>query len=86
MYSYTMTSRIVSSSFEDGEALAIKMVHLGLLFHLLGADYNLLSKLMRQDPYDSLGVTYSQALQVSFGDGTLVGSKFNSEEWPSLSY
>ena len=39
MYSYTMTSRIASSSFEYGEALAITMSHLGLLFHLLGAYY-----------------------------------------------
>ena len=81
-----MTSRIASSSFEDVESLAITMVHLGLLFHLLGVDYNLFSKLMLQEPYDSLGVTYSQALQVSFGHGTLVGLNFNSEEKPSLSY
>ena len=86
MYSSTMTSRIASSSFEDGEALAITMAHLGLLFHLLGVDYNLISKLMLQEPYDSLGVTYYQALQVSFGNGTLVSSKFKSEEKPSLYY
>ena len=52
MYSYTMTSRIASSSFEDGEVLAITMAHLGLLFHLIGDYYNLLSKLMLQEPYD----------------------------------
>ena len=62
------------------------MTDLGLLFHLLGVDYNLLSKLMLQYPYDSLGVTYSQSLQVSFGHGTLVGLKFKSEEHPSLYY
>ena len=62
MYSSTMTSIIDSSSFEDGESLTITMAHLGLLFHLVGADYNLLSKFMLQEPYNSLGVTYSQAL------------------------
>ena len=62
------------------------MAHLELLFHLLGDDYNLLSNLMLQEPYDYLGVTYSQALRVFFGHGTLVGSKFNSEEQPLLSY
>ena len=75
-----MTSRIASSSFEDGEALSITMAHLGLLFHLLGADYNLLLKLMLQEPYDFLGVTYSQSLQVSFLHGTLVGSKLKLQE------
>ena len=86
MYSSTMTSRIASSSSEDGEALAVTMAHLVLLFHLLGDDYNLLSNLMLQEPYDSLGVTYSQPLQVSFGHGTLVGSNFKYEEQHSLSY
>ena len=86
MYSSTMTCRNPSSSSEDGEALAMTMAHLRLLFHLLGADYNLLSKLMLQELYDLLGVTYFQALQISFGHGTLVGSKFNSEEHHSLSY
>ena len=79
-----MTSRISLSSFEYGEALAITMVYLGLLLQLLGADYNFISKLILQEPYDSLGVTYSQSLQVSFGHGTLVGSKFKFEERPSL--
>ena len=86
MYSYTMTSRIASSSFEDGESFVIKMEHLGLLFHFLGANYNLISKLMLQDPYYLLGVTYSQALQVSFGHGTPVHSKFKSKWKPSLYY
>ena len=62
------------------------MAHLGLLFHLIGDYYNLLSKLMLQEPYDQIGVTYSQALQVSFVHGTLVGSKFKSEEKPLLYY
>ena len=81
---------IASTNFqsftEDGEAFSIIMTHLGLLFHLLGDDYNLFSNLMFQEPYDSLGVTYSQALQVSFGHVTLVGLKFKSEERPSLYY
>ena len=55
MYSSTMTSRNPSSSFEDGETFSITMAHLGLLFHILGVDYNLLSKLMLQEPYYSLG-------------------------------
>ena len=38
MYSSTMASRVPSSSYEDGEAFAIAMAH------LLGDDYNLLSK------------------------------------------
>ena len=46
MYSSTMTSRVPSSSSEGGEAFSMIMVH------LLGADYNLLSKLMLQEPYD----------------------------------
>ena len=62
------------------------MAHLGLLFHILTADYNLHSKLMLQDPYESLGVTYSQALQVSFGHDILFGLRFKSEENHSLSY
>ena len=74
MYSSTITSRVPSSSYEDGEAFSITMTHLGLLFHILVADYNLHSKLMLQDPYDSLGVTYSQALTVSFKYGILCGS------------
>ena len=86
MYSYTMTSRIASNSFEYGETLAITMAHLGLLFHLIGTHQNLLSKLMLQEPYVSLGVTYSQALQVSFGHGSLDGLKFKSEEKASLYY
>ena len=86
MYSSTMTSRVPSSSYEDGEAFSITMVHLGLLFHILAVDYNLHLKLMLQDPYDSLGVTYCQSLQVSFGHGILFGSRFNSEENHSLSY
>ena len=49
------------------------MAHLGLLFHILVADYNLHSKLMLQDPYDSLGVTYSQVFIVSFRNGILCG-------------
>ena len=40
MYSSTMTGRVPSSSFEYGEAFAITMAH------LLGADDNLISKLM----------------------------------------
>ena len=86
MHSYTMNSIIASSSFEDGEALSITLAHLGLLFHLLGVDYNLLSKLMLQYPYDSLGVTYTQSLQVSFMHGIMFGSRFKSEEHHSLSY
>ena len=62
------------------------MEHSGLLFHLLGADYNLHSSLMLQDPYDSLGVTYSQAFLVSFRNGILFGSKFKFEEHHSLSH
>ena len=50
------------------------MAHLGILFHILVADYNLHSELMLQDPYDSLGVTYSQAFTVSFKYGILCGS------------
>ena len=86
MYSYTITSRIDSSSFEDGESLTITMAHLGLLFHLLGVEHNLLSKLIIQEPYDSLGVTYSQPLQVFFRHDTLVGLKFKTREHHSLSY
>ena len=86
IYSYMIPSTNFQSCTKDGEALAITMAHLGLLFHLLGDDYNLFSKLMLQERYDSLGVTYSQALLVAFGHGTLVGSKFKSEEQPFLSY
>ena len=86
IYSYMIPSTNFQSCTKDGEALAITMAHLGLLFHLLGFDYNLLLNLMLQEPYDLLGVTYSQALQVSFGHGTLVGSKFKSKDQPSLSY
>ena len=86
MYSYMIASTDFQSCTEDGEALAITMSHLKLLFHLLGADYNILSKLMLQKPYDSLRVTYSQALQVSFGHGTLVGLNLKYEEHPLLSY
>ena len=67
MYSSTMTSRVPSRSYEDGESFAITMAH------LLGVYYNLYSKLMLQDPYDSLGVIYSQAFQVSFDHGILFG-------------
>ena len=73
MYSYMISSTDVQSCKEDGESLAISMTHLGLLFHLLRVDYTHISKLMLQEPYDSLGVTYSQSLQVYFGHGTLVG-------------
>ena len=62
------------------------MEHLGILFHLLGDDYNLLSNLMLQDHYDSLGVTNSQELQVSFGHVILFGLRFNYEEHHSLSH
>ena len=72
MYSSTITSRVCSSSYEDGEAFCITMTHLGLLFHILAADYNLHSNLMLHDPYDSLGVTYSQAILVSFRHGILI--------------
>ena len=80
IYSSTITNRVPLSSYEDGEAFSITMAH------LLGADYNLPSKLMLQDPYDSLGVTYSQALQVSFGYGILFGLRFKYKENHSLSY
>ena len=80
MYSYMIASTTFQSFTEDGEALAITIAHLGLLFYLLGADYNLILKLMLQKPYDSLGVTYSQANQVSFGHGTLFGLKFKFEK------
>ena len=86
MYSSTITSIFPSSSYEDGEAFAITMAHLGLLFHILAADYNLPSKLMLQYPYNSLGVTYSQEFSVSFRHGILFGSKFKSEEHHSLSH
>ena len=56
--------------------------------HLVGVDYNLLSKLMLQDPYDLLGVTYSQAFTVSFryrilcdlnsSHGILFGSNYST--------
>ena len=42
MFSSTITCRVPSISYEDGESFAITMAHSGLLFHLLGADYNLL--------------------------------------------
>ena len=80
MYSSTMTSRVPSSSYEDAEAFSITMPH------LLGADYNLISNLMLQYPYDSLGVTNYQAPSVSFRHGILFGSRFKSEEHHSLSY
>ena len=70
-YSSTITSRVPSSSYEYGEAFSITMKH------LLGSDYNLISKLMLQYPYDSLGVTYSQAFLVSFRHGTLCGQNFS---------
>ena len=41
---------------------------------------------MLQEPYDSLGVTYYQASQVSSGPGTLVGSKFKYGEHIHLLY
>ena len=37
--------------------------------------------LMLQEPYYLLGVTYSQASQVSFGLGTLVGSNLKFQEF-----
>ena len=40
MYSSAITSKVPSSSYEYGEALAITMAH------LLGADYTLISNLM----------------------------------------
>ena len=86
IYSSTITSRVPSSLYEDREAFAITMSHLGLLFHILTADYNLHSKLMLQDPYDSLRVTYSQAFSVSLRNGILFGLKFKSEEHHSLSH
>ena len=91
----TITSRVPSSSYEDGEDFSITMAHLGLLFHILTVDYNLHSKFMFQDPSDSLGVTYSQAFTVSlrhgmcgsnFSHGILFGSKFNYEEYHFLSH
>ena len=84
--SSTITSRVPSTSYEYGEAFSITMAHLGLLFHILAADYNIYSKLMLQDPYDPLGVTYSQEFSVSFKHGILFGSKFKSEEHHSLSH
>ena len=80
MYSSTMTSRVPSSSFEDGEAFSIIMAHLP------GDNYNLHSQLMLQDPCESIGITYSQALQVSFGHGILFGLRLKSKEHHSLSY
>jgi len=71
--SSTITSRVPSTSYEDGEAFAITMAHLGLFFHILATDYNLHSKLILQDSYDSLGVTDSQAIIVSFRHGILCG-------------
>ena len=85
-YSSTITSRVPSNPYEYGEAFAITMAHLGLLFHLLGVDYNLHSKLMLQYPYDSIGVTYSPALQVSFRHDTLFGLRFKFEEHHFLCY
>ena len=85
MYFSTIISRVPSSSYEYGEDFAVTMAHLRLVFHLLGSDYNLHSKLMLQDPCEFLGVTYSQALQVSFGNGILFGPRFKSEEHHSLS-
>ena len=86
MYSSTMTSIFPSSSYEDGESFSITMTHLGLLFHILVADYNLHLKLMIQYPYHSLGVTYSQVFLVSFRHGILFGSNFKFEEHHSLSF
>ena len=86
IYPSTITSRVPSTSYEDGEAFAITIAHLELLFYLPGADYNLNSKLMLQYPYESLGVTYYQTLQVSFGHGILFGSRFKYEKHHSLSY
>ena len=50
-YPSTNTSRVPSSSYEDGESFSITMAHLGLLFHILAVDY------------DSLGVTYLKHFQ-----------------------
>ena len=50
IYSSTITSIVPSISYEYGESFAITMAQLGLLFHILAADYNLHSKLMLQDP------------------------------------
>ena len=86
MYSYTMNKIIASSSFEDGEVLSITMAHLGLLFHLLGLDYNLLLNFMLQEPYDSFGITYSQPPSVSSGHDILFGSRIKSKGHHSLSY
>ena len=80
IYPSTITSRVPSSSYEDGEALVLTMAH------LLGADYKLHSNLMLQDPHDLLGITYSQAPSVSFRNDILFGSRFKSEEHHSLSY
>ena len=44
MYSSIVTSRVPSSSYEDGEAFSITMPHLGLLFHLFVLNLNLDSK------------------------------------------
>ena len=86
MYSSTMSSRVPSSSYEDGESCSITMAHSGLLFHLLGADYNLSYNLILQYPYDSLGVTYSQAFSIAFRHGILFCLNFKSEEHHSLSH
>ena len=93
MYSSTVTNSVFSSSYEDGEAFAITIAHLGLLFHILVVDYNLHSKLILQDPYESLGVTYSQAFTISFRHCILCGSnyspggsKFKSKEYHFLSH
>ena len=80
MYSSTMTSRVPSSSYEGGESFAITMMH------LLGAYYNLLSNLILRYPYESLGLTYSQALQLSFGNRILFGTMFKSEDNHSLAH
>ena len=86
IYPSTITSRVPSISYEDGESFSIIMAHFGLLFHILAADYNLPLKLMVQYPYNLLGVTYSQAFSISFRHGIMFGSKFKSEENHSLSH
>ena len=66
MCSSTITSRVPSTSYEYGEAFSITMAHLGLLFHILAADYNLHSNLMLQDPYESPRFTYSESIYSLF--------------------
>ena len=62
-----MTSRVPSSSYEDGESFAI------IMSHLLGVDYNISSKLMLQYPNESLGVACSQEFIVSFRNDIMCG-------------